>query len=260
MKNRYDSFDELKKRQKEQQKELAEAEEEMRARIDAQKERLAQENKVEGMSKEEQQEMLKKLEVQLESLEMGRMAEAARQKLNLQQRLAARKAKNARTKRAKDKMEEQKKIEEKAQEEKIGSGIGGLFERRGTLVLSDNDNSLLAQRLRAWKKAKKAKDEEKLIAEIATKDVNMDENEIKILVLKLMQVEKLLKELRRKKKKQAESGQNPARKLAKVSTLGSKQGGRPSHLRPDKLSPTAADGLRRSHDTQRSSLSFQGRK
>ena len=41
MKNRYDSFDELKKRQREQQKELQEAEADMKARIEAQKERLA---------------------------------------------------------------------------------------------------------------------------------------------------------------------------------------------------------------------------
>jgi len=53
LKNRYDSFDELRKRQREQQKELMEAEAEMRGRIEAQKERLAQDQKVEGMTKEE---------------------------------------------------------------------------------------------------------------------------------------------------------------------------------------------------------------
>jgi hypothetical protein len=43
LKNRYESFEELKKRQREQQKELNEAEAAMRDRIDAQKQRLAEE-------------------------------------------------------------------------------------------------------------------------------------------------------------------------------------------------------------------------
>lgn len=56
----------------------------MRARIDAQKQKLAEENLIEGMSKEDQQEMLKKLEVQLEALEHGRLSEQTRQKMHLQ--------------------------------------------------------------------------------------------------------------------------------------------------------------------------------
>jgi len=75
LKNRYESFEELKKRQREQQKELEHAENEMRDRIEDQKKRLAEEQKVEGMSIEEQREMLKRLENQLEYNEQGRLNE-----------------------------------------------------------------------------------------------------------------------------------------------------------------------------------------
>lgn len=62
----------------------------------------------------------------------------------------------------------------------------------------------------------------------------MDENEIKILVLKLMQVERLLRELRKKKKSQAliaeQEAQRPKRlnsgvrrMTSRVSSAGSRQ-------------------------------------
>lgn len=206
MKNRYESFDELKKRQREQQKELKEAEDEMRKRIDEQKERLAQEQKVDGMSKEEQAEMLKRLENQLEALEHGRLAEQQRQKLSLQQKLAARRAKNAKNKKGKAKEEAKKKEEEqKAKEQTLEDGLKGMFGRAATLVLGDHedDDSELIKRLRSWKDAKKVADEKKFMEQLASSEVNLGENEIKILVLKLMQVEKLLREVRKKKKRQA---------------------------------------------------------
>lgn len=102
--------------------------------------------------------MLKKLENQLETLEHGRLAEQQRQKHNLQQRLAARKAKNARNKTAKAKIEEvkkQKEEEEAATRDELQDGVNDLFKRRGTIVLQDDDSELV-RRLRAWRQAKKA--------------------------------------------------------------------------------------------------------
>lgn len=59
------------------------------------------------------------------------------------------------------------------------------------------------ERLRAWKKFKQVTEERKFMEQLASSEVDLGENEIKILVLKLMQVEKLLREVRKKKKRQA---------------------------------------------------------
>jgi hypothetical protein len=111
---------------------------------------------VEGLSIEEQKEMLKKLEAQLELNEHGQLAEAQKQKANLNQRLAARRAKNAKNKKGKEKKEEQKQVEaakEKEKEKNMEQSLKGMFERKSTLILQDhdNDNSELMKRLRAWK-------------------------------------------------------------------------------------------------------------
>jgi len=171
------------------------------------------------------------LENQLETLEHGRLAEQQRQKHNLQQRLAARKAKNARNKTAKAKIEEvkkQKEEEEAATRDELQDGVNDLFKRRGTIVLQDDDSELV-RRLRAWRQAKKAHQEKVLLAEVATKQVDLDENEIKILVLKLMQVERMMREIRKKKKRQAQLAE--ANKIAKVGTFGSRAGGRNGSLK-----------------------------
>lgn len=171
------------------------------------------------------------MENQLETLEHGRLAEQQRQKHNLQQRLAARKAKNARNKTAKAKIEEvkkQKEEEEAATRDELQDGVNDLFKRRGTIVLQDDDSELV-RRLRAWRQAKKAHQEKVLLAEVATKQVDLDENEIKILVLKLMQVERMMREIRKKKKRQAQLAE--ANKIAKVGTFGSRAGGRNGSLK-----------------------------
>ena len=126
--------------------------------------------------------------------------------MNVQQRLAARKAKNARNNKGKKQAEEKKKVEEqKAKEQTLEDGLKGMFGRAGTLILEDHDDddSELVKRLKAWKLAKRAADEKKFMEQLASSEVDLGENEIKILVLKLMQVEKLLREVRKKKKRQA---------------------------------------------------------
>jgi len=67
-------------------------------------------------------------------------------------------------------------------------------------MLNDvNDNSELMRRLRAWKLAKKRHEDEKLNEKLTNTEVKLDENEIKIMILKLVQVESLLKDLRKKR-------------------------------------------------------------
>lgn len=73
-----------------------------------------------------------------------------------------------------------------------------------------NDNSDLMKRLRAWKLAKKNSDDKAYEAKLAQTEVNLEEGETKIMILKLLQTEKMLKEIRRQVKKFA----RPASKFA----------------------------------------------
>lgn len=77
--------------------------------------------------------------------------------------MAARRAKNSRIKKVKKQEDERKKEEQNADEKSLKAGLTGMFERRKTINLDQdqNDNSELMRRLRAWKLAKKAHDEEK---------------------------------------------------------------------------------------------------
>jgi len=69
-------------------------------------------------------------------------------------------------------------------------------------MLNDaNDNSELMRRLRAWKIAKKNSEEKAWEAKLAQCEVDLDESETKIMILKLLQTEKMLKEVRRQVKK-----------------------------------------------------------
>lgn len=78
--------------------------------------------------------------------------------------------------------------------------LSNIIQRKGTLMLNDvNDNSELMRRLRAWKLAKKRHEEATLDEKLTNTEVKLDENEIKIMILKLVQVERLLKDLRKKR-------------------------------------------------------------
>ena len=60
-----------------------------------------------------------------------------------------------------------------------------------------NDNSELMKRLRAWKLAKRTADEKAYAEKVAKCEVDLDEAQTKIMILKLLQTEKMLKEIRR---------------------------------------------------------------
>lgn len=76
--------------------------------------------------------------------------------------------------------------------------LGSIFKKQGTILLQEtNDNSELMRRLRAWKIAKKKADDKAYEAKLANFEVDLDESETKIMILKLLQTEKMLKEIRR---------------------------------------------------------------
>jgi hypothetical protein len=152
------------------------------------------------MTQEQQEALLKNLESQLKSLDSAYNVESQRQMLLMKQKLALRKEKVERAQKLRDQLKAQ---EEKEATAAIKKKLGGLFKKQGTINLDKdiNDNSELMKRLRAWKIAKRS-NEEKLYAEkVAKCEVDLDEAQTKIMILKLLQTEKMLKEIRRQVKK-----------------------------------------------------------
>lgn len=63
------------------------------------------------------------------------------------------------------------------------------------------ENSELMRRLRAWKLQKKEYEQQKFLKEISSENVALDDNLYKIMILKLMQVEKLMKDMGKSSRK-----------------------------------------------------------
>lgn len=129
----------------------------------------------------------------------------------------------------KDKMDKAQKLKEQLDRQEalqaakdMKSKLGQIFKRQSTLVLSEqNDNSDLMKRLRAWKIAKKNADDKKFQAKLQQCEVDLNENETKIMILKLLQTEKMLKEIRRQVRKYGRPGKAPK----SVSRAGSRRPG-----------------------------------
>merc|ERR1712146_118898 len=104
--------------------------------------------------------------------------------------------------------------------------LAGIFKRRGTIMIQEaNDNSELIRRLRAWKITKKNAEDKAYEAKLAQCEVDLDESETKIMILKLLQTEKMLAEVRRHMKKFNRAAFNKEKKAAGVpSARGSRLG------------------------------------
>jgi inorganic pyrophosphatase len=77
-----------------------------------------------------------------------------------------------------------------------------------------DENDELIKRLQQWKQNKKAYELRMFIDKLAKAHLNLNENEIKIMIIKLIQIEKLLKEIGKVKK--AKGAKSPKRKENKV--------------------------------------------
>ena len=148
------------------------------------------------MTQEQQEALLKNLESQLKSLDSAYNVESQRQMLLMKQKLALRKEKVERAQKLRDQLKAQ---EEKEATAAIKKKLGGLFKKQGTINLDKdmNDNSELMKRLRAWKIAKRTNEEKAYAEKVAKCEVDLDEAQTKIMILKLLQTEKMLKEIRR---------------------------------------------------------------
>merc|ERR1712146_560618 len=103
--------------------------------------------------------------------------------------------------------------------------LAGIFKRRGTIMIQEaNDNSELIRRLRAWKITKKNAEDKAYEAKLAQCEVDLDESETKIMILKLLQTEKMLAEVRRHMRKYNRAGFNETKKAGVPSARGSRMG------------------------------------
>jgi len=102
----------------------------------------------------------------------------------MKQKVSMRKEKYEKARKLKDQLERQEALNAT---KNIKKKLGGLFKRQGTILLQENnDNSELMRRLRAWKLAKKNSDELAFEAKLADTEVDLDESETKIMILKLL--------------------------------------------------------------------------
>jgi predicted phage-related endonuclease len=77
-----------------------------------------------------------------------------------------------------------------------------LFGRPDTLVIEDdNENSKLVQKLRQWKIMKKEYENVLFQKKVSTTSVTLDDKQYKLMILKLMKVERLIKELDKNSKR-----------------------------------------------------------
>lgn len=113
--------------------------------------------------------------------------------------MSQRKGKIEKARKLKDQLERQEALTAaKDMKKKLGS----IFKRQGTIMLQDtNDNSELMRRLRSWKIAQKKSTDETYNKKLVDTEVNLEESETKIMILKLLQTEKMLKEIRRQVRK-----------------------------------------------------------
>jgi len=94
------------------------------------------------------------------------------------------------------------------------------------------------RRLRAWKIAKKNAADQEHARKLAEVEVDLDENETKIMILKLLTTEKMLKEIRRQIKMTRWRAGIAGQKAELISNRGSE---RSLHSRHSRMSKRRSD-------------------
>jgi len=201
MNNKYGDYDDLLRRKKEDMEKMRDQTEELAQRLAERKERAKNRPKIEGLSKEEQEALMNSYKSQLEMLDSAYAAEQRRQMLAMKQKADQRRIRSQKAKELKEKLE-------KERAKKLGSsgnaksGLTGLFQRRATLHMDkEAENSELMRRLRAWKLKKKEYEQEQHRKRIAETNVTLGDASIKMMIIKLNQIENLMKDLNKQTKK-----------------------------------------------------------
>jgi len=132
-------------------------------------------------------------------LDSAYAAEQRRQMLAMKQKADQRRIRSQKAKELKEKLDKERA------KKGIGStskGLSGMFQRRATLVIDKEvENSDLMKRLRSWKLKKKEYEEEKFRQRVAETNVTLGDSSIKMMIIKLNQIENLMKDLNKQTKK-----------------------------------------------------------
>ena len=165
----------------------------------------------------------------------------------MSQKVSQRKGKIEKARKLKDQLERQEALTSaKDMKKKLGS----IFKRQGTIMLQEtNDNSELMRRLRSWKIAQKKSTDETYNKKLVDTEVNLEESETKIMILKLLQTEKMLKEIRRQVRKIQATAQRPSKPLIRQSSRAPSVGS--NRFRPE----SSVTGLNRNASRGESRLS-----
>lgn len=178
---------------------MREQTDELASRLAERKERAKNRPKIEGLSKEEQEALMNNYKNQLEMLDSAYAAEQRRQMLAMKQKADQRRLRTQKAKELKEKLEKER---EEKQQGNAKAGLAGLFKRRATLHLDKQaENSELMRRLRAWKLAKKEYETEQFRKRVAETNVTLGDASIKMMIIKLNQIENLMKDLNKQTKK-----------------------------------------------------------
>lgn len=215
---RYATYEDMIRRKGVERADLANQMLSLKNRIEERKQRLKETAAMQGLSKEEQEALLRNYHEQLKQLDSAYLVEQRRQRLFMYQQ------KEMRRRRA----EKMAAIQEKLNEEKSKKGLGvhGIkgnmkraLKKQTTLILSDGvHNDELLRKLRAWKLNKKEFRNQKFMDRLGTYNAELDDASIRILILKLMQIEKHLKDVGRQKKKDTKKKALKSRKTGKSKT------------------------------------------
>jgi len=207
LQNLYSTYEDMIRRKGNERAELANQMLSLKNRIEERKQRLQKSAQMQGLTKEEQEAMLKNYHEQLKQLDSAYLVEQRRQRLYMYQQ------KELRRRRA----EKLSAIHEKLEQEKAKNGLGvhGIkgnmkraIRKQSTIILREGfQNDELLRKLRSWKLNKKEFQNQKFMDKLGTSHVDLDDASVKILILKLMQIEKHLKEVGRQKKNQEKKKQ-----------------------------------------------------
>lgn len=172
--------------------------EELATRLAERKERAKNRPKIEGLSKEEQEAMMNVYKNQLELLDSAYAAEQRRQMLAMKQKADQRRIRTQKARELREKLEAERA---KNTGNNLSKGLSGLFKRSATLHLDNEaENSELMRRLRGWKLKKKEYENELHRKRIAETNISLNDDSIKMMIIKLNQIENLMKDLNRKTK------------------------------------------------------------
>jgi hypothetical protein len=212
MKDQYADYEDMMRRKRQEQTDAADEELAIRKRIGERQDRLKKNNAVATMTAEEQEAMVKNYQLQLEQLDSAYVAEQRRQQLIMKNKMEMRQKRLIKVQQLKKELDKQNEPENNS---KMTNAFAAALRKKLFQMdaeMHKDDDSELLRRLRNWDSHK----HDYQIVEFMKKAKNagladLDEKQIKIMIIKLQQIEKLLKEVGKNKKLLIKKAQAPKR-------------------------------------------------